>query len=59
MTRFSAGTEEILARIQGRSLKKARDRDMFRLFAQEIDYFTDDWTTDAHVLGPVSGILTQ
>jgi hypothetical protein len=20
---------------------------MFRLFAQEIDYFTDDWTTDA------------
>jgi len=53
MTRFSAGTEGIVARIQGGSL--SMDRDIFRLFAQEIDYFTDDWTTDAHVPDPFLG----
>jgi hypothetical protein len=43
---FSAGADGIVARIRG-DVWKSRGRDMFRLFTQEIDYLTDDWTTDS------------
>jgi hypothetical protein len=38
---FSAAAKGIVARIRG-DVWKSRGRDVFRLFAQEIDYLTDD-----------------
>jgi hypothetical protein len=43
---FSASAEGIVSWI-GRDVWKSRGRNMFRLFAQEIDYLPDEWAPDA------------